>query len=363
MRRFTSLELLLGAGSLVILAGLGFALVNPLLSLRQQRTMPSGLQAVTTAMRDCINNELAWAATVADPENKSMECLRQNKPCSADAIRPPASFIKLKASPGAADLCFQKFNTMPGVNTDGFTKDGVGCTGFNENGNSACPYRFNVYWTASCPNGEKACANPIVRVNGDLVVGANDKVNGSKVDLKRYSIRSVRGRADQSRYIFMAETAESGKVPASAPCRPGGSPRVFDAWFDPGNYITKPVKADGTITLEPGTYSCQISVPGYRVGNFKAVLLDTSRKPPVVLLHGTSEYSPGLDGHAQTRSEIAGTITLSQRSTLMVAQVCSGMPLQSKERAFTMGVPMNLGGKWREYYSVLQCWVLSRTVN
>ncbi len=339
---------------LIVLAGL--LVVRPLFILRQAPPQQVGLQFVSNYMRACILNNYSWTATVMDPDNKSMECLRKNTECDTTAIRPPASYIKLKATPGNGDFCYQKFNTMPGVNTDGFDKKGISCVGFRSEGNDACPYRFNAYWTAECPGGEKKCRNPIVRVNGDFVTGSNTKKNADGLDLTRFALRTVRGRTDQTKYFMLYETSPAGEPAASAPCKLTGSPRMFNLAVDPGGYAE--LRKDGAFTLAPGSYACNISVPGYRVGGFKAMLVDLSTKQPKPILAGTSEFSSAFNSFAQTRSEISGGFILNKKSILGVVQICNGGAGQPAEQLRSLGVPIGLNKKWEEIYSVLQCWVL-----
>lgn len=78
--------------------------------------------------------------------------------------------------------------------------------------------------------------------------------------------------------------------------------------------------AANAITLPAGTYDVDISCPAYNVGYHQARLYDTTGA--AVLLTGTSEYN-GVNGDAQTRSIIRGTITLSVESTLRIDHRCS----------------------------------------
>jgi hypothetical protein len=355
-RGLTVINLIFIITGLLALTVIILLIARPIFVLRQQAAPINGLHLISAYMRSCVLRTSSWSATVADPENKSLQCLRDGSDCNIKTIQPPFSYLKLKASAAPKDLCFQNYNTMPGTSTDGFTEAGTSCTGFSDQGNAACPYRFNVYWQAECPDGAQVCKNPVVRVNGDLVRGSRDPQAQTDKEVARFALRTVRGRSDRTRYFTLAEVVPAGKTAFFAPCNLQGNLRLFNRGFDSGGYVE--FQKNGTIEFAPGTYSCRISVPGYRVGNFKTLLLDMTKPPGTPVLMGTSEYSALNGGYAQTRSEIVGTFKLRAKTQLAVVQICSASSGPQSESLNSMGVPMNIGKDFAEIYSTMECRVL-----
>lgn len=357
---FSLIEVTVGVAILSIIIFMAASVVSPLMKLRNHVDSVAGLNMASAFLRECIKNDQAWLATVMDPANDSMRCLREHTACDPVAIVPPASYIKMKASVDPDDNCLPSFDTKPtALNTTGLNKAGEPCTGFSSTGNDQCPFRYNVYWTATCANGETRCVNPVIRVNADMVTGTNDNRNRATMDLNRYAIRAVRGRADVTRQFTLYETTPAGTYPGNGLCKPSGIYRRFQFGnkIDPGNYVRGATPTSGAILLEPGIYSCQISVPAYLAGSHMARLVDFKTKR--VLINGTSEYSPDIRGFTQTRSMIYGSFTLTSPTNVAVAQYCNSRTIDPVASHLAMGRPMNLG---IEIFSIMQCTVLSRTV-
>lgn len=357
---FSLIEVTVGLAILSVIIFMAASIVTPLMNLRNHVDSVSGLHMASAYLRECIKNDQAWLATVMDPANDSMRCLRDHTLCNPAAIVPPASYIKMKASLDADDNCLPGFDTKPSAsNTSGLNKAGEPCTGFSSAGNDQCPFRYNVYWTATCPNGETRCLNPVIRVNADMVTGTTDTRNSKAMDLNRYAVRAVRGRGDMARQFVLYESTPPGMVPGNGRCSPGGVYRSFQFGnkVDPGNYVRKVNSTTGAILLEPGIYSCQISVPSYLAGSHAARLVDFKTRR--VLLLGTSEFSPDFRGYTQTRSMIYGSFTLTSPTNVAVAHYCHSTPFDPTVNKFTLGRPMVMG---LEIYSIMQCSVLSRTV-
>lgn len=359
-RGFTLVEMLIAVaiGTVVLLAAV--SIVNPLMQMKGHIDKSAGLHMISTYMRECVSNDEAWTNTVQDTANTSMECLRNP---SMRCRNRAGGYFRLRgtllAPGGGPSDCMTNTNTLP-TSTLGFMDDGRTCDTFNASiGNDNCPYKFNMYWEARCPSNEAECFNPMVAVIGQMVYEPVNRANRNNpgLNLNRYSIYALRGRADQNRYFVLAET-QPQNTPGGI-CSAGGAYRRFSttARIDPGSYVRE-VTADGRILLDPGVYHCRISSPAYMVGNHKALLVNANTREPILL--GSNEYAPGFWGFTQTRSEIVGAFVLNVPTYVAVMHMCSALPMDTALHPQTMGVPMNLG---LEVYSTMECAVLQRMVN
>lgn len=345
-RGFTLIEILVATGLLGILIFLAMGAIAPLLALRKQLDAGAGLHLVSTYLRECISNDIPWQATVSDPANKSLACLREKKPCEDGQTGP----IRLKVSAG--ENCMAPYDTMA-PSTTGFRIDGTVCEGFKPtSGNDACPLRMDVSWTARCPLGEKRCINPLIMVKGQMIYRPAKVDEKIALNPERFQIMALRGRADGNRHFTLYETQEKG-VPGGT-CFNTGVYRKFVAaqTDDPGGYVRQ-VAADGRILLEPGTYECQISAPAHLVGPHRAMLFNLTRKK--MLLLGTSEFAPNHMGFTPSRSEVTGMFTLAEPTQVAVMHFCGTLPADSGLKSQTLGVPTGLG---TELYAVMRCNVI-----
>ena len=359
---YSLVEVMVAAAIGIIVLGAAMAMVQPMLRLKNQLDTNSGLFTATMYMRDCISNDDAWKNTIIA---NGLTCLVPNAtttPCTSGV----GSVLSLMGAPlpGAAasdppPFCLSNYDTADGSKT-GLTKEGSVCTGYSATGNDQCPYRMNLMWYALCPfPGDTTCTNPLVTVHGDMVYspGPVGKANpqSTQVNLGKYQINVVRGRSDQNRFFSISESRASGSAAGS--CVANGSvPRNFKPAVvnDPGGYVHNSATLTDTIQLEAGTYDCQISVPGYAVGSFRAFL--SNKDTGMVLLAGTSEYSPAVYGNVAARSMISGTFTLlSPKNNVQVLEWCSSLPADPTN---TLGVP---SGQSPEIYTTMHCNVLAQT--
>lgn len=363
---YSLVEVMVAAAIGIIVLGAAMAMVQPMLRLKNQLDTNSGLYTATMYMRDCISNDDAWKNTVI---LNGIACLMPNatnSPCTSGAgneISLMGADLPGVAATTSAPFCLANYDTAASATSNtGFTKEGTVCTGFSATGNDQCPYRMNLVWYALCPfPGDTTCTNPLVTIRGDMVYspGPVGKANpqSTQVNLGKYQINVVRGRADQNRFFSIAETRASGT--AAGTCAANGTvarnfkPAVVN---DPGGYVHNSATLSDTIVLEAGTYDCQISVPGYAVGSFRAFL--TNKSSGAILLVGSSEYSPAVYGNVAARSMISGTFTLnSPKNELQVAEWCSSLPFDPTN---TLGVPASMPSSV-EVYTTMHCNVLAQT--
>lgn len=104
--------------------------------------------------------------------------------------------------------------------------------------------------------------------------------------------------------------------------------------------------ASNQITLPAGTYVCDITVPGYKVGVHRAALYNTTSA--AYLLYGTSHYTINTDSVSQD-SRITGLFVLAAESVLEVRH-----NVQVTQATTGHGVAVNQGGN--EVYTDAQFW-------
>lgn len=360
---FSLVEVLVAIGIISVILLVASGVMQSMTELKTRVAKVAGLFGVPTEIRECINDEESWRATIADPANPSMACLRNRRPCNPATIAAGPNYIKVMRSvlvngTRTAIPCVPGYTTLPGVDTSGFTKDGAVCTGFATAGNDQCPFRYNVRWSATCAGGQATCMNPVIRINGNMNVGTADTRNGVTAALRRYAMSAVRGRADTVRYFTLEERRPTGQIVDTGFCNMTGAHRKFTNLFDPGGFVIGFDPAQGTFTLIPGNYACRISVPVNLGRLHKSTLVNVSTGS--TLLNGTSEYAPDFSGYVQTRSEIRGILTFRNPATLAVRTYCRGNgPSDPAFRDKMLGMPASQPGH-EELYSVIQCTALAQ---
>lgn len=129
----------------------------------QARTAPVQLDIVRRNIQSLLMSQAAWQATVA--RNSSMACLSSSSSsCVVPGTTQPLSNQTFALYDGASSQPY--FDATRATN--GFTANGRPCTGFNSNeGNDACPFRFELRWSAVCTN-PASCVQPQVQVSATL---------------------------------------------------------------------------------------------------------------------------------------------------------------------------------------------------
>lgn len=142
-----------------------------------------GIEIARTSLINNIQSDLAWSATVKDPANTSLACLKNSTTCFGGTAASGAFTLKDAANQVAYD----------GLNVNaGFTIQGTRCTTYDPvNGNPQCPIRFNLSWEALCTSAP--CLNPPVKVVGTVEVKFTNK-RATVINLNRFNFESYRRR-------------------------------------------------------------------------------------------------------------------------------------------------------------------------
>lgn len=181
------IPVIISAGILGVIA-LGALTTFDILS-KQQRQMNLSFQAsiVRNSLVTVLNNSKAWKNTIGSPANNlasgtMLDCLENGNPCTTNQSTDlPAGGIPIgySQSPGGGSpgVLIKQILDPSGVvvldsssPTNGYTAQGTPCTTFDDNnGNDACPLKYEVRWWAKCNCKNPGCA-PVIAT--DSCVGA-----------------------------------------------------------------------------------------------------------------------------------------------------------------------------------------------
>ncbi len=185
---FTLVETMIAIGLGSILA-LG---VSTLLSWTVQIQTAAMTQAVLEAFQqNMIKNlasEAAWRNTLSAGAATGMGCLTNLNPCTTDDTpggppiqdRPFVLYSVGGVNPGS--VIFDSTNP-----SNGLTSKGIPCNTFSAAGNDACPFRYDLKWSAVCTPGN--CVSPQVVVNAILMYRPLTPTK-LVLNVDRYSINS-----------------------------------------------------------------------------------------------------------------------------------------------------------------------------
>lgn len=182
---------------------IAFALIGGILlaviSLMKQ-SLTAQTRSFTTTSLDVMRKNLisqieanrAWVKTLADTGNTSFACIRNHSACTQNGnpttATPPG--IPLSAQPfrlrdAKNAIVFDALNPA-----QGFTPNGALCTGFSTSGNDACPFRYDLTWSAICTD---SCVSPQVKVRGQLVIKFATTARTVVLNPENYSFEFTRG--------------------------------------------------------------------------------------------------------------------------------------------------------------------------
>ncbi|HEX7672811.1 MAG TPA: hypothetical protein VF412_01500 [Bdellovibrio sp.] len=182
----TLVELAIYAGlsAMVILVALSVTRVSQ--DMVQSSMTFAGLNEARNRILETLRDETAWKQTLANGANAStFWCLNNQVSCSG-----AGGTFTLVNSQGVVVSEAARPNS-----TDGLTKTGAPCSTYSASGNSACPFRFVVSWTARCPkatafNPNPSCINPSIEFTAALQSGTGTQFKD--LNVAAYDIVSVK---------------------------------------------------------------------------------------------------------------------------------------------------------------------------
>lgn len=194
---FTIVEVLVSLGIWSALTlGVGLAIHHTFRMQNRSRSLVQ-VEMFRQAIVQAVESDIGWAKVVKDARNVSMECLRSGTPCTIDGsdMGAPLASVPLVLLQPDGRLLFDATKA-----TQGLTPQGDLCDTFSSAGNDACPFRFELNWSALCSPG--SCTNPQIVVSAKLI----------------YSANRLRFVFNEARYSI----AKIYRMPASVPTAPGG---------------------------------------------------------------------------------------------------------------------------------------------
>lgn len=154
--------------------------VNALLSMGQSARLENAADTIRKRILNGVYNNEAWRTQTAAAD----QCQRDGTTCAVGQA--PQAFDLLDAS---GDLINEATSATAGFNLRGET-----CDTFNNDGNDACPLRFDLTWEpVNCNAG--TCN---IEVVGELRYRPSSSGSQSRLNPANYRIRVVRGREDGS---------------------------------------------------------------------------------------------------------------------------------------------------------------------
>ncbi len=310
--------------SMVIMSliGLGTAsLLQNMFNVQRKANLKASALQIQETMTAVLRNDTAWQATVDAPANSGvLSCLREPPVPAAgcnDGQTSANNFV-IHNRDGAAWYNL----VLPGT---GFDANGNVCATFNPtlgSGSDACPFRFEVRWTATCPNGVGPCVKPQVSLAVTLNFNPADPSDPrNRIDVNEFTTVIERGEK------VLYEPFEI-QHSLSAPPNHEGGPCTAGAWvtrplsneaYDPAGNVTL---AANQITVQPGNYECKIVAQSYEPhAGFSIRLRD--------ITNGLN-YSAG-GGYSGWRNAIYSsgsvTFTLSNVATFQLQHNCGDISL------------------------------------
>lgn len=146
-----------GIGSVAFMA---LATVSGLSSVSHRELGASmRMEEMRERITDLLNNPKAWATTVQNSAN--LNCLKTAGDCRALSNPAGRHPIRVFTADGHQ---LSDDGSNPAM---GFTINGDVCQAYSPQGNSDCPFRADISWTAICPpNPAVPCEAPGARIQG-----------------------------------------------------------------------------------------------------------------------------------------------------------------------------------------------------
>ena len=386
----------------VVFAGVG-SVVFSTLKAKLARASKGAIGDIIVNFEECIIDGPSWALSLKDSSLLADTAADIKK--KLRLLEPPTSgggdnLCGTKRDP--ATMAVQGLEYDSNVATSGFTVDGQVCSTYSDAGNDGCPYHFDFYRVISCGGaascsyptetalitikyhpGPKSPVSPISLGDGFVRPGKDQSIAITRNAANRraalissvtplYPIGGKIATLDAAKIIVAGQVQSIGsKLPIviqeiettgmgggdAATCKTSGgvARNVSFVQSDPGLVASA---AKGVITLSAGVYECSISVPGFMVGHFYAVMQQTSPTKGVVV-QGSGEFSPRYGSLGQSRSMGTGRFILSANATFEIREFCSDAPIDPAPNPYGFTIKnMGLGfpsGNPPDIYTVVNC--------
>lgn len=277
------IELMIIVAVLAALTAGIMQLITGLDSGKKQANIANTMEGLRNRINGALSGSEGWLNTLNHANNNGItNCLRDGTNCATirDVDIGPISIVD-----NGGNLIFDQTDAA-----SGYDIYGQPCNTFvapGANGNDACPISLTAVIRGTCLNGAAGCVNPSVRITVDFAYNASTTTASLAVNVARYRLVINRASISTNQNFTIAETfsAAAHVLSRNAPY-PGagawvngcGANMLRQNWTeldDPADLVTIGGGGNSQITLQPGTYRCRSTIPGYKVGSFTAVLRTT----------------------------------------------------------------------------------------
>ena len=200
-----------GVGSVLMLS-IGKVITDSLASQNRALTFIH-LTSMSRDMMRALSYDQGWANTIEAGSTGGshvagkLQCLKGGTPCTADgtAAGAPISQQTFALFDTSNNLVFDATNP-----NNGLDRHGALCNTFSESGNDACPFRYDLKWTALCAPGN--CVRPQIKVSANLLY--RPATNPIFIRTESYSLQLVYKSAPPTATgpctpIFLTDTSQS----------------------------------------------------------------------------------------------------------------------------------------------------------
>ncbi len=270
----------LTAGIMQLVTGLGIG--------RKQANIANTMENLRSRVNGALSSSEGWLNTLNHANNNGItNCLRDGTVCATirDTNIGPISIVD-----NGNNVIFDQT-----LGSAGFDTFGQPCNTFNPAvglGDDLCPISLTAVIRGTCVDGGAGCANPSARITVDFLYNANTTSLSNAVNVDRYRLVINRGSISANQNFTLVEVFNGGngvdngglhllwRNPGNVwmnRCLSNGSTlrRNWTELDDPADLVTIGGANNSEITLQPGTYRCRATVPGYKVGSFVATLSTT----------------------------------------------------------------------------------------
>lgn len=141
----------------------------------QARTsLPLQLDLIRQNLMTLIQSSSPWTDTIT--RNPGMACLLNTTACvdPSNATRSISNQAFALWDGSSATAYYDGTSS-----SNGFTLGGTPCTTYSSQGNDACPFHYDLTWTAICPDPATpaTCINPTVLISATLKFSPKNKKN------------------------------------------------------------------------------------------------------------------------------------------------------------------------------------------
>lgn len=340
--------------AIVSIVALGIAtMMQDMFSQQRKAAQRGNLNSLKLRLEELLKNPTSWENTVAHANNNSsLACLRAGGVCNNGQT----SLFDIVDSAGTV---FYPSST----GTAGFRLDGSNCNSFSTGTpDPACPYRWEIRWTAACPGlpAPATCSLPDVDIEGTLVyspgaAGVSTDFNPANYRINfRRGANTVLNHPITFRYVENDNSGEAGRCDTGA-----WVTRAMNQVTASGAAGASVDAGTGRMTIPTGSYTCRASAPGFKNGGNRIRLIRISGATFTTVESGVSVAAVSSGG--STVNTIETSFRIDSPLVMELQHTCTSRPSASSWPSlndnFSKGVPVPdaVGNYTNTVYSTVSC--------